>query len=80
MRPDVRVFDCGTVVLFRPVSREARRWFQADVAVEPWQWYGPCLAVNHRQAGGLVQELDRAGFIVEVEQEPGCPAPAQEAA
>jgi hypothetical protein len=63
---DVTVKDEGTVVLFTPVSDDARAWFTENVVSEPWQWRGPSLATEHRPACDLLDGIRRRGLRIQV--------------
>jgi hypothetical protein len=63
---DVLVKDERTVVLFTPVSDDARAWFKENVVSEPWQWFGPSLAADPRPAHDLLDGISRRGLRVQV--------------
>ena len=64
---DVYISDEGSVVAFRPMTREARQWFSEFVQAESWQWIGPYLCVDHRYADDLAGGLTDEGFNVAFE-------------
>lgn len=64
--PDISISDHGSIWLFRPISEEAKAFFDENVASEPWQWLGGALGVEARYAGGLAFDLvNEHGFEVE---------------
>lgn len=65
--PDVFVNDTGSIVMFMPMSAEARQWFDDNVASEGWQWLGASLGVDHRYADDLIHGLQGDGFSVAAE-------------
>jgi hypothetical protein len=63
---DVLVKRQRTIVLFTPVSDDAREWFAANVVSEPWQWRGPSLAADHRPASDLIDGIRHRGLRIQV--------------
>ena len=69
---DFQIADQGSIILIRPLSEAARQWLdelepapaKAGVVAEPWQWVEGALAVDHRFARDLVQEIAAAGFEI----------------
>ena len=61
---DFQIADRGTVFLIRPLHEAARRWLTENVVSEPWQWHDGALAVDHRLARDLVDEIEAAGFTI----------------
>jgi hypothetical protein len=53
-----------TIVLFTPVSVEAREWFAENVVAERWQWRGEGLGVDHQPAQGPrgMERSDSSGW------------------
>jgi hypothetical protein len=62
--PDVLVRNADSVWLFCPMTARARSWFEENVAAEPWQTFGPTVAVEHRYALGLLRGLHDDGFVL----------------
>lgn len=63
--PDVVVTGRGgTVVMFQPITDEAREWVDENVGLEPWQWMGPAFAVEHRFVGDLIEGMEADGLVV----------------
>lgn len=52
---DYEVENHGSILLFRPLSYEAKERF-AEVFADA-QWWGGAVAVDHRMAGNLVDTL-----------------------
>ena len=61
---DFQIADRGTVFLIRPLTEAARQWLDENVVSEPWQWLDGALAVDHRLARDLVDEIETAGFTI----------------
>lgn len=60
---DVTVRNEGTILLFRPVSEQAREWLSENVQSDA-TWFGRALVVEHRYADGLIEGLESAGLSV----------------
>jgi hypothetical protein len=65
-KPDFAVSDQGTVVLFNPLTVEARAWLDNMVSFEPWQMFGRALAVDHRYAQDLYDGIINDGMTVKI--------------
>jgi len=65
MDVDVDVRADGAIVLFTPVSDEAREWMRQNLQTEPWQWLGQSLAVERRYALPIVEGMQNAGLTTE---------------
>lgn len=61
---DVDVVDQGSVVLFTPITAEARDFVDDNVGLEDWQWLGGSFAVDARYAGALIEGFESHGFTV----------------
>ena len=61
---DVQIADQGSIILIRPLSEAARQWLDENVVAEPGQWVDGALAVDHRFARDLVDEIAAAGFEI----------------
>lgn len=61
---DFQIADRGTVFLIKPLTEAARQWLSENTVSEPWQWIDCGLAVDHRLARDLVDEIEAAGFTV----------------
>lgn len=64
---DFKVEDNGTIVLVIPQSDAAKQWVEANVHSEPWQWYGPALAVEPRMVEEIMEGALNDGLSVEVD-------------
>jgi len=62
---DFTVENHGTIFLVRPLTAEARAWLDSNVVAEPYQWFGPALAVEHRYIENLVEGMTAEGFEVD---------------
>lgn len=58
---DVLVRDCGSLVLFQPLTSTAREWIDENVQ-EDAQWFGSSLVVEHRFAPYLIEGMVGAGL------------------
>jgi hypothetical protein len=47
-RTDFRVTYHGTVTTITPLSDACREWLEDNVAIEPWQRFGPSIAIEPR--------------------------------
>jgi hypothetical protein len=65
-KPDVKMKDEGSVVLFTPVSNDTRAWFKQNVVSEPGQWLGSSLAADPRPACDLLDGIRRRGLRIQV--------------
>jgi hypothetical protein len=65
-RLDVLVKRQRTIVLFTPVTDDAREWFAANVVSELWQWRGPTLAADLRPACDLLDGIRRRRLRIQV--------------
>lgn len=63
---DVTVLDEGTIIIFTPVSDDAREWFAENVQMEDWQRVGAGIAVDHSYADDLLHFIRRRGLRVQV--------------
>ena len=62
--PDVSVEHHGTIVLVRPISRDAHIWIRDNVEYEGWQMFGGALAVEPRTVDVLVDGMRLDGLEV----------------
>jgi hypothetical protein len=61
---DFCIADHGTVISIRPMNEAACEWLDENVITEPWQWLGGALAVDHRFACDLIDEIATSGFEI----------------
>jgi hypothetical protein len=63
--PDVVVTNQGaSVVMFQPVTEEAKQWVDDNLELEGWQWLGPAFAVDHRMVEHLIDGMEADGLTV----------------
>lgn len=62
---DWTVMNHGSVVMFKPVSDQAKAWRDENIPVEDWAWLGEAFACEHRYAGNLVEGIIGDGMEVE---------------
>jgi hypothetical protein len=63
---DVVVRNEGTVVMFTPLTREAKIFIKLKVDAEPYQFMGESLVVEHRFAESLIVGMQDDGLDVEI--------------
>ena len=61
---DILIENHGSIVLFRPLCRQAKQWLQANTQAESWQCLGYALAVEPRYAAELANGAADAGLEV----------------
>jgi len=54
----------ATIWMFEPVSDEAVEFFAENIVAEDWQHFGGKIAVDHRPARDLANELYVQGFRI----------------
>jgi hypothetical protein len=64
LKPDFLVENHGSIFLFRPLNGTARRHLEERTS-EDAQWFAGALAVEHRFARDLAQQLLDAGWGVQ---------------
>lgn len=62
---DVEITHHGSICLFRPVSTEARDFFDDRLSGGEYQWFGGALAVEPRYADNIAIALATEGFVVD---------------
>ncbi len=55
MLKSIRVENCGSIILLRPLTKRARKWLEKSCACESWQWFGEALAVEPRMVGAILK-------------------------
>jgi len=65
---DVAILDQGSLIGFLPKTKAAADWFQEHVESEGWQWFGPVLWVDHRNANDLIIGISNADLVVEAQR------------
>lgn len=63
---DFTIRNHGTVFVVEPQNDEAYEWLRSHVGAESWQWMGRSLAVDHRYALSLAQQLQDDDYQLEV--------------
>ena len=61
----MKIDNQGSIILFSPQGDEEYNWLVECVDSEPYQWLGNSLAVDHRMAGALIDEINDIGFAIE---------------
>ena len=61
---DVEIENCGSVVLFRALSKAAHDWIAEHVHPEEWMWLGNGLAVDPHCAVDLAVGMESDGLVV----------------
>lgn len=64
MTADIVIENHGSIILFRPLCRQAKQWLQDSTQAEDWQWFGGALAVEPRYAADLAEGAMDAGLEV----------------
>ena len=63
-RTDFGVSDHGSIFLLEPRTRAARNWIDEHIA-DNAQFWGECVAVEHRYIWDLVEGIVADGYSVE---------------
>jgi hypothetical protein len=63
--PHFRLDNHGSIALLIPLTNAGREWLESNVNPEPWQWFGPGLAVEPRYLGALLNGALDDGLEVE---------------
>ena len=61
---DILIENHGSIILFRPLCRQAKQWLQDSTHAESWQWFGGALVVEPRYAAELADGAEEAGLEV----------------
>jgi hypothetical protein len=61
---DFTFIDQGTIILVIPDTEAAQVWVDENLALEPWQYYGPGFACEPRYAGDLANGILTDGLTV----------------
>jgi hypothetical protein len=69
-RADFRVTYHGTITTITPLSDRCREWLEDNVAIEPWQWFGPSIAIEPRYVQQLAEAMIEHGLVMESEEPP----------
>ena len=61
---DFDTMDFGSVIMFLPLTEEARRVMDEEMALESWQMRGNGFVVDRRVAMDLIDALNENGLAV----------------
>lgn len=61
---DVFIRDMGTTIIVRPMTDNAKAFFEDKVKFESWQRMGPWIVADHRPAKVLLDGLAAEGFAI----------------
>lgn len=61
MEQDVQIENCGSIMLFQPLTAEAREWLEANA---DGMWWGSALVVEPRYAVDLADGMMDDGLMV----------------
>ena len=64
-RADFRVTYHGTITTITPLSDACRDWLEENVAIEPWQRFGPSIAIEPRYVQQLAEAMIEDGLVIE---------------
>jgi len=64
-RNDIYVENHGSIIAIQPASEAAKAWVDEHVSHEGWQWLGPWLCAEPRQATDLLDGAVGAGLTVD---------------
>ena len=67
---DFRLTYHGTITTITPLTDACRKWLEANVEIEPWQHFGPSIAIEPRYVEQLAQAMIDAGLVFEDEEPP----------
>ena len=59
---DIQVNNQGTIILLTIMSEKGKKWINKHLQTEPWQWYGPSLAIDHRMAAPILEGMRDDGL------------------
>lgn len=62
---DFAIHNEGSVFLFVPLTEAAIEFTEETIQPEPWQYFGPAFAVDHRYAYDLAERLQDDGFEID---------------
>jgi hypothetical protein len=68
-RADFRVTYHGTITTITPLSDHCREWLEDNVEIEPWQRFGPSIAIEPRYVEQLAETMIEAGLVTESEED-----------
>jgi hypothetical protein len=62
---DLTIYGGGTVFLLSANTDAGREWIAEHISSEPWQQFGPAIAVEHRYIENIVAGAQSDGLTVE---------------
>lgn len=63
-RADFRVTYHGVIPLITPLNAYCREWIEHYVNIEPWQRFGPSVAIEPGYFEQLAQQMIEEGFMM----------------
>jgi len=70
-RADFRLTYHGTITTITPLSDACREWLEENLEIEPWQRFGPSIAIEPRYVEYLAQAMIEEGLVMEGDESPG---------
>jgi hypothetical protein len=67
LQADFRVTYHGMVTTITPLSDRCREWLEDKVAIEPWQRFGPSIAIEPRYVEQLAAAMADEGLVMEAD-------------
>jgi hypothetical protein len=64
-RVDFRLTYHRTITTITPLTDACREWLEANVEIEPWQRFGPSIALEPRYVEQLALAMIEEGFLIE---------------
>ena len=57
---DIKIEDCGTIVMITPISRKGKKWVKENMQYESWQALGNGIASDPRMAQNVIEGMKEA--------------------
>lgn len=54
-----------TVYLLTPKNKRGQRWIDENLNLEPWQFSGKSVAIEHRYIHDILADIQEAGIIAD---------------
>ena len=64
---DFRITYHGTITTITPLNDACREWVEENVAIEPWQRFGPSIAIEPGYVEQVAEAMIAEGFVIEDE-------------
>jgi hypothetical protein len=64
---DFRLTYHGTISTITPLTDAAREWLEANVEIDPWQRFGPSIALEPRYVEYVAEAMTAEGLVIEDE-------------